>query len=176
MQDHLNKFSENFDQVLAFKPTGWTYSDSCLSLLDIKPQTRGRITIYGISVVTIQCIWLCEWFSYFLFWKLQLFFVTNAFSDKLLRNWTDGSLQEKSNRGHCKCRFLCTFCSCPPLANKGFYMVLQKLQGWNLGPSDAGGSSVPEPRFHPIPYLTPTEGRLGIFSLSFLISRWSWIS
>ncbi|KAM6347210.1 DNA cross-link repair 1A protein isoform 3-T3 [Alca torda] len=48
LQDHLNKFSENFDQVLAFKPTGWTYSDSCLSLLDIKPQTRGKITIYGI--------------------------------------------------------------------------------------------------------------------------------
>lgn len=48
LQDHLSKFSENFDQVLAFKPTGWTYSDSCLSLLDIKPQTRGKITIYGI--------------------------------------------------------------------------------------------------------------------------------
>ncbi|XP_064519445.1 DNA cross-link repair 1A protein [Pseudopipra pipra] len=48
LQDHLNKFSENFDQVLAFKPTGWTYSDSCLSLMDIKPQTRGNITIYGI--------------------------------------------------------------------------------------------------------------------------------
>ncbi|NWS98037.1 DCR1A protein, partial [Mionectes macconnelli] len=48
LQDHLNKFSENFDQVLAFKPTGWTYSDSCLSLADIKPQTRGNITIYGI--------------------------------------------------------------------------------------------------------------------------------
>ncbi|NXW45787.1 DCR1A protein, partial [Nyctiprogne leucopyga] len=48
LQDHLNKFSENFDQVLAFKPTGWTYSDSCLSLVDIKPQTRGKVTIYGI--------------------------------------------------------------------------------------------------------------------------------
>ncbi|KAM6130089.1 DNA cross-link repair 1A protein [Phoenicopterus ruber ruber] len=48
LQDHLSKFSENFDQVLAFKPTGWTYSDSCLSLVDIKPQTRGKITIYGI--------------------------------------------------------------------------------------------------------------------------------
>ncbi|KAM6105158.1 DNA cross-link repair 1A protein [Pterocles gutturalis] len=48
LQDHLNKFSENFDQVLAFKPTGWTYSDSCLSLVDIKPQKRGKITIYGI--------------------------------------------------------------------------------------------------------------------------------
>ncbi|XP_026707395.1 DNA cross-link repair 1A protein isoform X2 [Athene cunicularia] len=50
LQDHLSKFSENFDQVLAFKPTGWTYSDSCLSLVDIKPQTRGKITIYGIRV------------------------------------------------------------------------------------------------------------------------------
>ncbi|NWZ35435.1 DCR1A protein, partial [Brachypodius atriceps] len=48
LQDHLNKFAENFDQILAFKPTGWTYSDSCLSLEDIKPQTRGKITIYGI--------------------------------------------------------------------------------------------------------------------------------
>ncbi|XP_010120088.1 PREDICTED: DNA cross-link repair 1A protein [Chlamydotis macqueenii] len=48
LQDHLNKFSENFDQVLAFRPTGWTYSDSCVSLVDIKPQTRGKITIYGI--------------------------------------------------------------------------------------------------------------------------------
>ncbi|XP_014728009.1 PREDICTED: DNA cross-link repair 1A protein [Sturnus vulgaris] len=48
LQDHLSKFSENFDQILAFKPTGWTYSDSCLSLEDIKPQTRGKITIYGI--------------------------------------------------------------------------------------------------------------------------------
>ncbi|NWH95069.1 DCR1A protein, partial [Aegithalos caudatus] len=48
LQDHLNKFSENFDHILAFKPTGWTYSDSCLSLQDIKPQIRGKITIYGI--------------------------------------------------------------------------------------------------------------------------------
>ncbi|KAM9284921.1 DNA cross-link repair 1A protein [Morus bassanus] len=48
LQNHLDKFSENFDQVLAFRPTGWTYSDSCLSLMDIKPQTRGNITIYGI--------------------------------------------------------------------------------------------------------------------------------
>uniref|UniRef100_A0A8C3NPP3 DNA cross-link repair 1A protein n=1 Tax=Cyanoderma ruficeps TaxID=181631 RepID=A0A8C3NPP3_9PASS len=48
LHDHLNKFSENFDQILAFKPTGWTYSDSCHSLEDIKPQTRGKITIYGI--------------------------------------------------------------------------------------------------------------------------------
>ncbi|XP_067393347.1 DNA cross-link repair 1A protein [Emydura macquarii macquarii] len=48
LQNHLNKFSENFDQVLAFRPTGWTYSNSCHTLADIKPQTRGNITIYGI--------------------------------------------------------------------------------------------------------------------------------
>ncbi|XP_042316408.1 DNA cross-link repair 1A protein [Sceloporus undulatus] len=48
LQSHLNKFSEKFDQILAFKPTGWTYSDRCCSLSDIQPQTRGKITIYGI--------------------------------------------------------------------------------------------------------------------------------
>ncbi|XP_034296058.1 LOW QUALITY PROTEIN: DNA cross-link repair 1A protein [Pantherophis guttatus] len=48
LQNHLNKFSEKFDHILAFKPTGWTYSDGCCSLSDIKPQTRGNITIYGI--------------------------------------------------------------------------------------------------------------------------------
>uniref|UniRef100_A0A8C6XCG5 DNA cross-link repair 1A protein n=1 Tax=Naja naja TaxID=35670 RepID=A0A8C6XCG5_NAJNA len=48
LQNHLNKFSEKFDHILAFKPTGWTYSDGCYSLSDIKPQTRRNITIYGI--------------------------------------------------------------------------------------------------------------------------------
>ncbi|EMP39040.1 DNA cross-link repair 1A protein [Chelonia mydas] len=48
LQNHLSKFSEKFDQVQAFRPTGWTYSDSCHALADIKPQTRGKITIYGI--------------------------------------------------------------------------------------------------------------------------------
>ncbi|KAH0623734.1 hypothetical protein JD844_006827 [Phrynosoma platyrhinos] len=48
LQSHLNKFSDKFDQILAFKPTGWTYSDRCCSLSDIQPQTRGKITIYGI--------------------------------------------------------------------------------------------------------------------------------
>ncbi|XP_028586054.2 DNA cross-link repair 1A protein [Podarcis muralis] len=48
LKNHLNKFSDNFDQILAFKPTGWTYSDGCGSLSDIKPQTKGNITIYGI--------------------------------------------------------------------------------------------------------------------------------
>ncbi|XP_006002870.1 DNA cross-link repair 1A protein [Latimeria chalumnae] len=45
---HLNKFSGKYDQVLAFRPTGWTYSGQCDSVADTKPQTRGNITIYGI--------------------------------------------------------------------------------------------------------------------------------
>ncbi|XP_043911874.1 DNA cross-link repair 1A protein [Protopterus annectens] len=48
LQAHLSSFSDRFDQVLAFKPTGWTYTDKCDSLTDIKPQVRGKITIYGI--------------------------------------------------------------------------------------------------------------------------------
>ncbi|MEE6486818.1 hypothetical protein FKM82_014712 [Ascaphus truei] len=36
--NHLNKFSGKYDRVLAFKPTGWTYSDRCDSVADIKPQ------------------------------------------------------------------------------------------------------------------------------------------
>lgn len=45
---HLNKFSGRYDRVLAFKPTGWTYSDRCDSVADIKPTVRGKITMYGI--------------------------------------------------------------------------------------------------------------------------------
>ncbi|XP_078499985.1 DNA cross-link repair 1A protein [Lissotriton helveticus] len=45
---HLNKFSGRYDRVLAFKPTGWTYSERCDSVADIKPTIRGKITMYGI--------------------------------------------------------------------------------------------------------------------------------
>ncbi|XP_068114902.1 DNA cross-link repair 1A protein isoform X2 [Hyperolius riggenbachi] len=45
---HLNKFPGKYDRVLAFKPTGWTYSQGCSSVADIAPQIRGKITIYGI--------------------------------------------------------------------------------------------------------------------------------
>ncbi|KAJ1140334.1 hypothetical protein NDU88_006691 [Pleurodeles waltl] len=46
--NHLNKFSGRYDRVLAFKPTGWTYSDRCDSVADTKPTIRGKITMYGI--------------------------------------------------------------------------------------------------------------------------------
>ncbi|XP_029466310.1 DNA cross-link repair 1A protein isoform X2 [Rhinatrema bivittatum] len=45
--NHLSKFSK-YDRVLAFKPTGWTYSDRFSSVADIRPEIRGNITIYGI--------------------------------------------------------------------------------------------------------------------------------
>ncbi|KAM4033881.1 DNA cross-link repair 1A protein [Anomaloglossus baeobatrachus] len=45
---HLNKFSGKYDRVLAFKPTGWTYSGSCGSVADIRPEIRGKVTMYGI--------------------------------------------------------------------------------------------------------------------------------
>ncbi|XP_073412727.1 DNA cross-link repair 1A protein isoform X2 [Dendrobates tinctorius] len=45
---HLNKFSGKYDRVLAFKPTGWTYSDGCSSVAEIRPEVRGKITMYGI--------------------------------------------------------------------------------------------------------------------------------
>ncbi|XP_007665881.2 DNA cross-link repair 1A protein [Ornithorhynchus anatinus] len=48
LQSHLSKFGGKYNQVLAFKPTGWTYSEKSSSISDIKPETRGNITIYGI--------------------------------------------------------------------------------------------------------------------------------
>nr|XP_033797243.1 DNA cross-link repair 1A protein [Geotrypetes seraphini] len=45
--NHLIKFSR-YDRILAFKPTGWTYSDRFKSVADIRPEIRGNITVYGI--------------------------------------------------------------------------------------------------------------------------------
>ncbi|OCT71266.1 hypothetical protein XELAEV_18034244mg [Xenopus laevis] len=45
---HLGKFPGKYDRVLAFKPTGWTYSDSSVLVADIKPEIRGKVTVYGI--------------------------------------------------------------------------------------------------------------------------------
>ncbi|KAM4704344.1 DNA cross-link repair 1A protein [Rhinophrynus dorsalis] len=45
---HLNKFSGKYDRVLAFKPTGWTYSERCDTVANIKPDIRGKVTVYGI--------------------------------------------------------------------------------------------------------------------------------
>lgn len=48
LQDYLARFSERYDQLVAFKPTGWTFSQQVESVEDIQPQISGNISIYGI--------------------------------------------------------------------------------------------------------------------------------
>lgn len=47
LQTHLKKFSKKYDQLVAFKPTGWTFNQT-VGVDDILPQTQGNISIYGI--------------------------------------------------------------------------------------------------------------------------------
>uniref|UniRef100_A0A3Q1KBH8 DNA cross-link repair 1A protein n=1 Tax=Anabas testudineus TaxID=64144 RepID=A0A3Q1KBH8_ANATE len=48
LQDHLARYSGQYDQLVAFKPTGWTFSQQVESVDDIQPEIRGNISIYGI--------------------------------------------------------------------------------------------------------------------------------
>lgn len=48
LQNHLKKCGGKYDQIVAFRPTGWTHSNSITSIADITPQTKGNISIYGI--------------------------------------------------------------------------------------------------------------------------------
>ncbi|XP_060950988.1 DNA cross-link repair 1A protein [Limanda limanda] len=48
LQQYLARFSQQYDQLLAFKPTGWTFSQKVESVEDIRPQIAGNISIYGI--------------------------------------------------------------------------------------------------------------------------------
>ncbi|XP_074151759.1 DNA cross-link repair 1A protein [Sminthopsis crassicaudata] len=48
LQNHLNKYGGKYENILAFRPTGWTHSEKFGSLADIVPQTKGNISIYGI--------------------------------------------------------------------------------------------------------------------------------
>uniref|UniRef100_UPI0037E7EF5A DNA cross-link repair 1A protein n=1 Tax=Semicossyphus pulcher TaxID=241346 RepID=UPI0037E7EF5A len=48
LQDYLARFSSQYDQLLAFKPTGWTFSQQVDSVEDIQPQISGNVSIYGI--------------------------------------------------------------------------------------------------------------------------------
>uniref|UniRef100_A0A4W6C534 DNA cross-link repair 1A protein n=1 Tax=Lates calcarifer TaxID=8187 RepID=A0A4W6C534_LATCA len=48
LQDHLARFSQRYDQLVAFKPTGWTFSQQVESVEDIQPEISGNISIYGI--------------------------------------------------------------------------------------------------------------------------------
>ncbi|XP_061611483.1 DNA cross-link repair 1A protein isoform X1 [Phyllopteryx taeniolatus] len=48
LQQHLGKFSSQYDLLLAFKPTGWTFSQQTASMEDIQPVVSGNVSIYGI--------------------------------------------------------------------------------------------------------------------------------
>lgn len=48
LQNHLKKCGGKYNQIVAFRPTGWTHSNSITSIADITPQTKGNISIYGI--------------------------------------------------------------------------------------------------------------------------------
>uniref|UniRef100_G1QCL1 DNA cross-link repair 1A protein n=1 Tax=Myotis lucifugus TaxID=59463 RepID=G1QCL1_MYOLU len=48
LQSHLKKYDGRYEQILAFRPTGWTHSNKLTSITDVVPQTKGNISIYGI--------------------------------------------------------------------------------------------------------------------------------
>ncbi|XP_062330605.1 DNA cross-link repair 1A protein isoform X1 [Osmerus eperlanus] len=48
LQAHLGRFAGQYDQLVAFKPTGWTFSQKVEVVQDIQPYTSGNISIYGI--------------------------------------------------------------------------------------------------------------------------------
>ncbi|XP_003961638.2 DNA cross-link repair 1A protein isoform X1 [Takifugu rubripes] len=48
LEQHLARFSSQYDQLVAFKPTGWTFSQQVESVGEIEPDVSGNISIYGI--------------------------------------------------------------------------------------------------------------------------------
>ncbi|XP_072523006.1 DNA cross-link repair 1A protein [Salminus brasiliensis] len=47
LRAHLDKFSASYDHLVAFKPTGWTFTQSG-DVKNIQPQVQDNISIYGI--------------------------------------------------------------------------------------------------------------------------------
>ncbi|KAG7507440.1 DNA cross-link repair 1A [Solea senegalensis] len=48
LQQHLARFTTQYDQLVAFKPTGWTFSQQVESVEDIEPAISGNVSIYGV--------------------------------------------------------------------------------------------------------------------------------
>lgn len=49
LRAYMQSFHPTYSAVLAFRPTGWTYSEKVGSKLqDLKPQCSGAITVYGV--------------------------------------------------------------------------------------------------------------------------------
>ncbi|XP_007259318.3 DNA cross-link repair 1A protein [Astyanax mexicanus] len=47
LEAHLHKHSQSYDQLVAFKPTGWTFTHSG-DVTNIQPEVKNNISIYGI--------------------------------------------------------------------------------------------------------------------------------
>ncbi|XP_078135064.1 DNA cross-link repair 1A protein isoform X2 [Sander vitreus] len=56
LQDYLARFSGRYDQLVAFKPTGWTFSQQVESVEDIQPQISGNISIYVLRLATFELL------------------------------------------------------------------------------------------------------------------------
>ncbi|MED6120476.1 hypothetical protein PIB30_021145 [Stylosanthes scabra] len=49
LKDYMKTYKEKYTAVLAFRPTGWTFSEKIRNNLElIKPISNGNITIYGV--------------------------------------------------------------------------------------------------------------------------------
>lgn len=49
LKKYLETHNQRFLSVLAFRPTGWTFSEAAGKELDlIKPSSKGSVTIYGV--------------------------------------------------------------------------------------------------------------------------------
>ncbi|KAK4757144.1 hypothetical protein SAY87_007271 [Trapa incisa] len=49
LSSYLNTYKDQYAAVLAFRPTGWSFSEAVGNHLDlIKPTSKGNITIYGV--------------------------------------------------------------------------------------------------------------------------------
>ncbi|XP_071487225.1 uncharacterized protein [Diadema antillarum] len=48
LKGYLSQFGPRYDNILAFKPTGWTHSSKTVSPSDIKPSKKGNSCMYGI--------------------------------------------------------------------------------------------------------------------------------
>lgn len=48
LQKHLSHFEGIYTEVMAFKPTGWTYQRATANLADIRPQNSGSVAMYSV--------------------------------------------------------------------------------------------------------------------------------